>query len=75
MDFLKDVAVFVAPILVFMLAFFGAAVAADYYRNAQSVDSADRSAVSDKAWHRTVPTPDGDVLCVTYRDSIDCNWN
>ena len=32
-------------------------------------------AQSDKAWHRTVPTPDGDVLCITYRDSIDCNWN
>lgn len=32
-------------------------------------------AMADKAWHRTVPTPEGDVLCITYRDNITCDWN
>ena len=49
-------------------------VYAHFSEGDEGVEPGSVPAQSDKAWHRTVPTPDGDIMCITYQDTIDCNW-
>ena len=60
--------VFVSVVIAMLLVY------AHFSEGTLSGDSGSVPAQTEKAWHRTVPTPDGDIMCITYRDAIDCNW-